>query len=163
MVPIFGGDQLGGAGLIIFAGGGMRPSKARVVAVKGSNEYGNVDITIPLLTVHEVSGTVTGSDGHRLNHGTVRLYPTDEPRFSLATPVKADGTFSFNRIPQDSYTVLLEDGADLVLTPKTQAVGDRLIPYNERTVVRKYRTASAVVNVADADSTDVRITASPLR
>lgn len=159
MVTIFGGDKLGESGFIIFAGDGMRPSKARVVAVKGSNEYMGVDITIPLLGVHEVSGTVIGPDGHRLNHGTVRLYPTDEPRFSLATPVKGDGTFSFHRIPQDSYTVLLEDGADLVLTPKS----DRLVPYNERTVVQKYRTASLVVKVADADLTDVSITASPAR
>jgi hypothetical protein len=111
MVPVFGGDKLGGSGLIVFSGNGMRPSKARVVSVKAPNEYAGVDIAIPLVGVHEVSGRVTGTDGHRLNHGTVRLYPTGEPRFSLSTPVQADGTFRFNRIPQDAYTVLLEDSA----------------------------------------------------
>src|ERR1051325_11495856 len=69
MVPLFGGDQQGGSGLIIFAGGGLRPSKARTVTVKGSTEYPGVDITIPLVGVHQISGTITGPDGHRLNHG----------------------------------------------------------------------------------------------
>lgn len=44
MVPVSGGNQQGGSGLIIFAGGGMRPSKARAVEVKGSSEYPGVDI-----------------------------------------------------------------------------------------------------------------------
>lgn len=52
-------------------------------------------------------------------------------RFSLATPVKADGTFSFGRIPPDSYTVLLQDANDLALTPKS----DGAVRYQERTVV----------------------------
>jgi hypothetical protein len=159
MVPVFGGDKLGGSGLIVFSGGGVRPSKARVVAVKAPHEYAGVDIAIPLVGVHEVSGSVTGPDGHRLNHGTVRLYPTGEPRFSLATPVKADGTFSFGRIPQDSYTVLLQDATDLALTPKS----DGVVRYQERTVVQKYQSAAVVVNVADVDLTDVILVASPVR
>lgn len=159
MVPVFGGEKLGGSGLIVFSGGGMRPTKARVVAVKAPHEYAGVDIAIPLAGVHEVNGSVTGPDGHRLNHGTVLLYPTGEPRFFLATPVKADGTFNFSRIPQDSYTVLLQDGTDLVLTPKN----DGVVPYQERTVVQKYQSASVVVNVADVDLTDVTLVASPVR
>jgi hypothetical protein len=159
MVPVFGGDLAGGGGLMIFAGGGMRPSKARVIDVSAPKDYAGVNITIPLTGVHEISGAVAASDGHRLNHGVVRLYPTGEPRFSLAAPLKGDGTFSFHRIPADSYTILVEDASDWKLTPK----GDGGQRYEERTLVQRYGPASVDVNVADTDLTNVFLTASPIR
>jgi hypothetical protein len=98
-------------------------------------------------------------DGHRLNHGVVRLYPTGEPRFSLAAPLKGDGTFSFHRIPADRYTILVEDASDWKLTPK----GDGGQHYEERTLVQRYGPASVDVTVANADLTNVSLTASPIR
>lgn len=149
-----GGSERGGSGLIIFAGSGLRPSKARTVAVKGSSDYAGVDIIIPLIGVREVSGIVTGPDGHRLNHGLVRLYPTGEPRFPLSTPVQADGTFSFHRIPQDRYTVLLEEATDMAVTPKSNG---------GLTVIQKYGPVSADIEVANADLTDVKLVVAPVK
>ena len=42
---VLGATMEGESGLIIFAGGGMRPTKARIVSVKGSSDYAGVDIT----------------------------------------------------------------------------------------------------------------------
>ena len=150
MVPVFGGDQLGGSGSMIFAGGGMRPSQARVTVVSGANEYPGVNITIPLSGVHEVSGAVAATDGHRLNHGLVRLFPAGEPRFSLATPVEADGSFHFHRIPKDRYTIRVEDASDW----KNNG--------GVRTVLQKYGSASVDVEVAEGDVSNVLLTTDPI-
>ena len=155
-VPVFGGGSIGGSGSIIFAGAGMRPSKARVIAVTAPKEYAGVDITIPLTGVHEVGGAVTASDGHRINHGLVRLYPTGEPRFNLAAPLAADGTFSFHRIPVDSYTVLVEDASDWTMVPV-----DGAVRYEQPTLVQRYGTGSVEINVADSDLANVSLSVSP--
>jgi Carboxypeptidase regulatory-like domain len=159
MVPVFGGDRLGGSGTIMFAGGTMRPSKARVIDVEAPREYTGVDIALPLVEAHEVSGSITGPDGHRLNHGQVRLYPTGEPRFSLATPLQGNGTFVFHRIPPDSYTVSIDNASDLVLTPKN----NQGLRYDERTVVQKYRPVSKNIDVGDRDLNDVVLSVAPIR
>jgi hypothetical protein len=151
-VRVFGGGQIGGSGLIVFAGTGMRPSKARIISVTSPKEYAGVDIKIPLTGVHEVGGTVTASDGRRINHGLVRLYPTGEPRFNLATPLAADGTFSFHRVPADSYTVLVEDGSDWKMVPAHGVAG-----YEQPTLVQRYRASSIDINVGDSDITNVSL------
>lgn len=136
MVPVFGGGQIGATAWLVFAGGGMRPSKARIIDVRAPQEYADVNITIALTGVHEVGGVVASPDRHRLNRGLVRLYPTGEPHFSLAAPLQADGTFRFHRIPPDSYTIMVEGASDW---------------------------KSVDVTVADVDLTNVSITASPIR
>ena len=143
-VPVFGGAAVGGSGLMIFAGGGMRPTKARVIAVTAPNTYEGVDITIPLTGTHSVSGDVKASDGHRVNDALIRLYPTGEPRFSLATPLAVDGTFSFQRVPPDSYTVHVEE-------------------YEDRSFAKSLGNGSVDIKVADMDLPNVSLTVSPSR
>lgn len=157
MVTVFGGDKIGSSGLMTFAGGGMRPSKARLVVVSSPNERSGVNVTFPLTGVHEIAGTVSALDGHRLNHGLVRLYPTGEPLFSLATPLAADGSFSFHRVPPDSYTVRVEDASDWKIVPRT----DGVVRYNQRTLVQSFGTGTVDVKVADADIAKVSVTVSP--
>jgi hypothetical protein len=143
-VPVFGGASVGGSGLMIFAGGGMRPSKARVIDVSAPNEYERVDIMIPLTGIHSVGGDVKASDGHRINHALIRLFPTGEPRFSLATPLAVDGTFSFQRVPPDSYTLRAEE-------------------YVDQSLVNSLGNGSIDINVADIDLINVSLTVSPTR
>ena len=122
----------------------MRPTKARVIAVTAPNTYEGVDITIPLTGTHSVSGDVKASDGHRVNDALIRLYPTGEPRFSLATPLAVDGTFSFQRVPPDSYTVHVEE-------------------YEDRSFAKSLGNGSVDIKVADMDLPNVSLTVSPSR
>jgi hypothetical protein len=141
-VPIVGGGAVGGSGLMIFAGGGMRPTKARVIAVTAPKEYEGVDITIPLAGTHSVSGDVKASDGHRVNDALIRLYPTGEPRFSLATRLSVDGTFSFQRVPPDSYTLRVEE-------------------FEDRSLVQRVGAGSVDIDVTDIDLANLSLTVSP--
>jgi hypothetical protein len=108
-----------------------------------------VNVTIPLTGVHEIAGTVSAPDGHRLNHGLVRLHPTGEPVFSLATPVTAEGTFSFHRIPADHFTISVEDASDMKMTPRT----DGAVRYQQQTLVQRYAPGAIDINVTDSDLT----------
>ncbi len=152
-VTVFGGDQVGGRNQIYFAGGGMRPSKARVVELSAPRDYTDADITIPLTAVYTVSGFVVAPDGHRLNHGLVRLYPTGEPRFSLATQVAADGTFGFYRISPDTYTIHVEDASDWAMVPTT--IGN--MSYQQRKMVRSYADRSLDIDVKTQDLANVTL------
>lgn len=126
--------------LTTFAGGGARASKGRLVVVTSPNESEGVNITIPLTGGHEIAGIVSAPDGNRLNHALVRLYPTGEPFLSLATLLAADGTFSFHRVPPDSYTVKC--------------------CFDEHTLVPT-GTGTVDVMVDDADIANVSVTVSP--
>jgi hypothetical protein len=108
--------------------------------VTSPKESEGVNITIPLAGGHEIAGIVSAPDGNRLNHTLVRLYPTGEPFLSLATLPAADGTFSFHRVPPDSYTV------------KCCFDEHSLAPTG---------TGTVDVMVADADITNVSVTVSP--
>ena len=159
MVPVFGGHQVGGSGRIIFAGGGMRPSKARIITVSAPEESTGVDIMVPLTGVHDVSGIVTAPDGHRLNHGLVRLFPTGERRFSLAAPLLADGSFSFHRLPPDKYTLSVEEASDFKMVPRI----DGAVRYEQQTLVQNFGTASVELAVSDVDVTSVTLIVSIVR
>jgi hypothetical protein len=87
---------------------------------------------------------VKASDGHRVDHALIRLYPAGEPRFSLATPLAVDGTFSFQRVPTDSYTLHVEE-------------------YEDRSFAKTLGNGSVDINVADIDLTNVSLTVSPIR
>ena len=135
----------------------MRPSKARLVEVTSPNDTAGVNLTVPLTGVHEVAGTVSAPDGHRLNHAQVRLYPKGEPLLGLSTPLEAAGTFRFHRVPPDSYTVRVEDASDWKLVPKTWGA----VHYDQRTLVQSFGTGSVDIKVADTDVTGVSVTVSP--
>jgi Carboxypeptidase regulatory-like domain len=158
MVTVFGGGKIGSSGLMTFAGGGMRPGKARVVVVT-PNENAGVNVTIPLTGLHEVTGTVTAPDGHRLNHGFVRLYPTGERVSSLVTPLTPDGTFSFHSLPADHFTISVEEASDFNMTTRE----DGILRYQQPTLVQRYGPGSVEIIVMDRDLTNVSLTVSAIR
>jgi hypothetical protein len=117
----------------------MRPTKARVIAVTAPQEYEGVDVTIPLAGTHSVSGDVKASDGHRVKDALIRLYPTGEPRFSIATRLSVDGTFSFQRVPPDSYTLRVEE-------------------FEDRSLVQRVGAGSVDINVTDINLANLSLT-----
>ncbi len=126
--------------LTTFAGGGARASKGRLVVVTSPNESAGVNIAIPQAGGHEIAGIVSAPDGNRLNHSLIRLYPTGESFLSLSTLLAPDGTFSFHRVPPDSYTVKC--------------------CFDENTLAPTV-TGTVDVMVADADITSVSVTVPP--
>ena len=108
MVPTSSGLQ-GSEGEIVYASSTVRASQARVVNVRGMENYDHVDIDIPIAGLHKVTGkVVTNTEAVMNNSAIVRLYPSGEPSLSRSTPLQADGSFSFDDVSDEEYTIAVD-------------------------------------------------------
>lgn len=83
----------------------------------GSERDGS-DITIPLLGLHSISGSVTAlADGHAINWGSVSLLRADDKsvvRYFHISENPNDGQFNFRFVPDGEYILRVKDPADAV-------------------------------------------------
>jgi proline racemase len=107
VIPTKRGSEAG-AGEIVYAGNTVRASKARVIEVRGNENYGHADIEIPVMGLHRVTGRVVTNTGTIVNSGIVRLGPSGEPGPSRANSLQADGSFSFDDVADEDYTIAVE-------------------------------------------------------
>ena len=155
MVATARGEE-GTQGLVIYAGGTQRLSRAETVHVTG-HEAERKDL-VPVSGLHTVSGRVIGPEGKPIMGGNLRLAPKGETdRFggllldAIATPIERDGTFHFHSVLPDTYTLSLEegDGAEMVgLT--ADGKGLRM-----RVVKSPYAPVSETVTVGGSDPAEV--------
>jgi len=102
-----GGPQ-GSTGEIVYAGNTVRASQARVIDVRGTEKHDQVGIDIPPAELHKVTGRVVASTGAIADSAIVRLYPSGEPSLSRAIPLQPDGSFSFDDVRDEEYTIGVE-------------------------------------------------------
>jgi hypothetical protein len=108
MVPTSRGLQ-GSGGEIVYASDTVRASQARVVDVRGVENHDQVDIDIHIAGLHKVTGKVVTNTGAVINNSAiVRLYPSGEPGLSRSTPLQTDGSFSFDDVSDEEYTIAVE-------------------------------------------------------
>jgi hypothetical protein len=156
MVPTKRGLESGDSELI-YASSTVRASQARAVEVQGTTIQGPIDIEIPVVGLHTVSGKVIATTGEIIDEGIVRLYPTGEPGISHATPIRTDGTFSFEKIPDEEYTVSVE------LHGKTEFLGLTADKTGLRMRISKppYLPVSENIRVAGQDSSAILLRLAP--
>jgi len=119
MSPTNRGLQRGG-GEIVYVGNTVRASRARVIEVRGTENHDQVDIDIPVVGLHKVTGKVVVSTGTIVDSAIVRLYPSGESDLSRATPLQADGSFSFDDVPDEQYTIDVEFHDDVEILGLTE-------------------------------------------
>lgn len=115
------GGTISAGGPIVFAPGTPRAAKATIVAVGGSNHAEHLDIRVPADN-HHLSGVVVNSAGQPVRRGLIRLYPSGEPGLSRAMPLKEDGTFDFDRVSSEHYTLRASTGSSLMSEADTAEV-----------------------------------------
>jgi hypothetical protein len=98
----------GSGGTIYYASNTIRASRALVTEVRGTESHGQADITIPRVGLHRLSGRVVTSTGASVDAGIVRLAPVGESTLLRATPLQADGRFSFDDVVDEEYTLAVE-------------------------------------------------------
>lgn len=152
MVPTARGEE-GTQGLVMYAGGTQRLGRAETVEVRG-REVVREDVVLPLTGLHRVSGRVIAPDGTPPVEGRLRLAPKGETdRYdgpllnSIVTPIERDGSFHFESVMPDTYTLSLEeerDAAMVGLTTDGKGVKMRIVP-------ARYAPASETVTVGGSD------------
>jgi hypothetical protein len=129
---LFGGHQMASfrtddsIALSVYSGNVFREKDSKPVEIVAGSERDDLDITIPLMRLHAVSGLITGlSDGQPIEQGIARLLFADDKTELLSFYLGSleDGRFNFRFVPEGEY-VLHVDGATngmrrLVQDPET--------------------------------------------
>jgi hypothetical protein len=100
--------------LSVYSGNVFREKDAKPVEIASGSEHNDVDITIPLLGLHAVSGSITAlSDGQPIEQGVARLLFADDKTELLSFDLGSseDGRFNFRFVPEGEY-VLHVEGAE---------------------------------------------------
>ena len=156
MVPTARGEE-GTQGLVMYDGGTQRLSRARTVQVK-AHEVVTEDLVLPVAGLHTVRGRVIGPDGRPVAEGRLRLAPKGETdRYSglllnsIATPIERDGSFHFQSVLPDTYTLTMEQEAGAEMVGMTaDGKGVRM-----RVVRSRYLPVSEMVTVGGSDPAEV--------
>ena len=74
-----------------------------------SSHAEHVNVRVPPAS-HHIAGVVVAAGGQQVHRGLVRLYPSGEPGLSRAMPLTEAGTFDFDRISDEHYTLHASSG-----------------------------------------------------
>lgn len=79
---------------------------------------------VPAKALRTLSGRVVAvSDGHPLNMGDVMLSSGQDSHLQAKAPIRPDGTFVFEDLPENvTYTLTLDDAADATYAPERESV-----------------------------------------
>jgi len=100
--------------LSVYSGNVFREKDSKPIEMVSGSEHNDVDITIPLLGLHAVSGSITAlSDGQPIEQGVARLLFADDKTKLLSFYLESseDGRFNFRFVPEGEY-VLHVEGAE---------------------------------------------------
>ena len=97
----------------IYAPGTFRKKEASTVKIAGSDDMGNVTITIPTRGMHLVRGSVVRqADGIPVAHGAVQLIDADDRVFSRSAHIAPDGSFEITFVPSGTYRLRVDGAFD---------------------------------------------------
>jgi hypothetical protein len=97
--------------LSVYSGNVFRQKDAKPVDIASGTERDDLDITIPLLGLHAVSGSITAlSDGQPIEQGVARLLFADDKTelLSFYLGSSEDGRFNFRFVPEGEYVLHVE-------------------------------------------------------
>jgi hypothetical protein len=97
----------------IYYGNTIDRSSAKKLDVHSGDEVPGTDIQIPAGGMHRISGVVVSQqDGHALSRASVQLRLGSGSTASISATTAADGTFTFNAVPDGKFTVQLSNAYD---------------------------------------------------
>ncbi|HEY3990601.1 MAG TPA: carboxypeptidase regulatory-like domain-containing protein [Acidobacteriaceae bacterium] len=97
----------------IYYGNTIERSSAKKLEVHAGDEVPGADIQIPAAGMHRVSGVVVSQqDGHALSRASVQLRLSSGDTGSISATTGADGTFTFNAVPDGKFTVQISNAYD---------------------------------------------------
>jgi protocatechuate 3,4-dioxygenase beta subunit len=100
--------------LPVFSGSVIRRHNATPIKLDAGQEASDVDITIPISQLHEVSGTLLAKDGHAINGGKVALlFADDRSQFADVDINTDDATFRFPYVPEGNYILAVKEAKDV--------------------------------------------------
>jgi hypothetical protein len=100
--------------LPVYSGSVIRRKDAAPVKLSAGQEASDVDITIPISQLHDVSGSLLAKDGHALNGGKVQLlFADDRSQFAEVDLNNESGLFDFAYVPDGNYILSVTEAKDV--------------------------------------------------
>ncbi len=100
-----------GSALCVFSGDKYRLEDATPVEVGQGQDVPGVDINIPTVGLHSISGTVAmAGTGERVTQGEVHLLDPDDKTELRRTEIQGDGSFQFVFVPSGVFLVRVDTG-----------------------------------------------------
>lgn len=139
---IFSSDA---SALSVYSGNVFRRKDAKAFELVAGEERDGNDITIPLLGLHSIGGSVLAlSDGHPINHGQLELLYADDKTRARKIGIDRDGRFGFFYLPEGEYILRIEDPGDSV----EQLVHDSAYSsYVDDKIIHGYGTVSQNISL----------------
>ena len=147
--------------LTVFSGNALRRADAVPVSVRAGEERAGYDLTMPLHTLHTLTGMVRAkTDGHAVNGGSVELILLDEQGHEdasvhVVTAIGADGNFRFDYLPGPAtYSLKAAHVVDQTTTGTTKLMGSTIA---EQKTSRSYGSATTTVVLGEGDVSDAKL------
>ena len=105
--------------LFVYSGDALRLRDAEPITIEGGHAVLDIDITIPISKLHQVSGTLLAKDGHPINDGSIQLLYADDRSPLNHTRVNSDGSFNFLFVPEGNYILSVKDPQDIAIDDTT--------------------------------------------
>ena len=118
----------------VYSGNVFREKEAKPIELVAGSVRDDADITIPLLGLHTISGSVaTLADGHTINWGNVSLLSAGDKAELRVAEIPEGGHFDFRFVPEGEYILRVTDPADAIEEAHdSQALG--VVPNDYRPV-----------------------------
>lgn len=149
--------------LPVYSGSVIRRQNATPLTLQAGQDSTGVDITIPISTLHDVSGSLTAKDGHILNAGKVQLlFADDRSQFAEVDISSDDNQFHFPYVPEGNYILAVSDARDVAHVEVPNAPGATPRTHTEDHTIHTYGTAEQPLTVqTDLQSVSVIVPDKP--
>jgi hypothetical protein len=100
----------------VYFGDGIRPSDAKIIALKDGEQSNGKTIEIPLSRLHSISGTVLNLEtGALINSARVELHNADDDSLDTSAYITLPtGQFRFPYVAEGEYTLKVTGAADVI-------------------------------------------------
>ncbi len=153
--------MLAGSGvrIAVYSGNVLLASAAKPSAVRQGEERTEEDLVIPAKALRTLSGRVVAvSDGHPLNMGNVMLSSKQDGHLQAKAPIRRDGSFVFEDLPENvTYTLTLDDAADATYAPEGESLMGLNIALGKATQKYAHTTQDVLLGSSDTSSVQMRL------
>jgi hypothetical protein len=135
-----------------YSGDTIHRKAAKVYELRLGDDVGNIDITVPIGGLHQVSGHLATAEGNPLNMGILTLTSVDDDTVIYRAELDRTGAFKLTNVPPDTYALTVSNAFIGKPADPTKSAEDEATALKP---ARAFTADSLPVIVKDSDVPDV--------
>jgi hypothetical protein len=110
--------------LQVFSGDTLHRAAAKSFPLRAGDTLSGVEITVPLVSLFKLHGSISAVDGRIINMGVVTLIDDSDATLRFRSGVQEDGSFDFDAIPSGNYKLTIDHAFITRPNPNYKPDGD---------------------------------------